>query len=302
LAKARHVVAAKKAVGVPARCYLLLNTTFLIRAFLALLAVLAAVVVQWAGYLAAGIPAIVLAAALFLFKRENIPLRPHAGGAWRQMTPEDIKQYEKSSTQYHRSRTSFFDITCQKGVAGFSVFVSVVTFALVFLPNDRPELTWAAVIDSVILAVPTWFGTVRAELPVSILLEGFSILSKWEKSLSKLIGRKTPGNTPKFFVREDDLGAIEIRLRATPNIDGIKNIEVAGEVFKTGTLHRNRTVFVLRLVPGSEAARKIAVCRSVAEHHLTPDLQEEIIVLRNRRGKRASGITPLKSALAGIKG
>ena len=127
--------------------------------------------------------------------------------------------------------------------------------------------------------------------------EGYAILRKWRKSCRKLLCNPTLGADAQFFVREDVDRPIEVRLRAGPVASGLNNIEIAGEVYRTGTLYRTRAVFVLRLEPASELARKLAKCPGASEHHLTPDLQEEIIVLRNRRG-RVSELAPLRAALA----
>jgi hypothetical protein len=136
---------------------------------------------------------------------------------------------------------------------------------------------------------------------VDTTLEGFHILRKWRKSLSKLLGAKAPGaDAAELWVREDDAGPIEVRLRAAVPVEGLNNIEVAGETLRAGSTYKTKTVFVLRLEPGTAVARKLAACPHAAEHHLTPDLQEEIIVLRNRRGRTASGLTPLRSALSMI--
>jgi hypothetical protein len=128
-------------------------------------------------------------------------------------------------------------------------------------------------------------------------LAGFGLLKKWRKSLAKLVGEKTGAAETGFYVREDETGPIEVRLRATLPIEGLRNIEVAAEGFMAGSIHRVRTVFVLRMEPGAPVTRKFAACPHAAEHHLTPDLEEEIIVLRNRRGKTASGLSPLRTAL-----
>jgi hypothetical protein len=37
------------------------------------------------------------------------------------------------------------------------------------------------------------------------------------------------------------------------------------------------------------------------EHHLTPDLEQEVIVFRNRRGTKDAGVTPLRQALSLIR-
>ena len=94
-----------------------------------------------------------------------------------------------------------------------------------------------------------------------------------------------------------------MRLRVgQPLPAGVHEIEVASELVRHGQQLRRRSAVVLRLEPGSEIARKLAACPSAAEHHLTPDLRDEVLVLRNRRGKAPEGLAPLRAALARIAG
>ena len=66
---------------------------------------------------------------------------------------------------------------------------------------------------------------------------------------------------------------------------------------------KNAAIAPCSRVPTSRfRARRLAQCPHVAEHHLTPDLKEEILVLRNRRGKTSEGLAPLRAALARIAG
>jgi hypothetical protein len=301
LMKARHVRCAVAACGLTARFMLLSHTPLLHRVVLALLALLTGLAVQWAGYLTAGIPAVVTAAALLIFKREDIAVRPLPGGTWREMGEADIAGFEEKLSMYRRNRSSFFDIAVLKGVIGFTLFSAGVVFAAVEMPKARSDMMWAVIINGAVLAIPTWFSSIRAELPVNPTLEGFAILRKWRKSHRKLLGNPTLGGDAQFFIREDVDGPIEVRLRVDPVVSGLNNIEIAGEVYRTGTLYRTRTVFVFRLEPASLLTRKLAKCPGASEHHLTPDLQEEIIVLRNRRG-RVSKLAPLRAALALIHG
>jgi hypothetical protein len=73
---------------------------------------------------------------------------------------------------------------------------------------------------------------------------------------------------------------------------------VAGEVVRSGTTTRTRRAAILRLEPGTDNARRLATCPHAAEHHLTPDLEEEVIVLRDRRRPKDQGLAPLRAALA----
>ncbi len=64
---------------------------------------------------------------------------------------------------------------------------------------------------------------------------------------------------------------------------------------------RDRLIFAMD-VADPDAARRLASLPNVAEHHLTPDLKEEVIVLRNRRGNAVAGLAPLKAAMASLAG
>ena len=63
---------------------------------------------------------------------------------------------------------------------------------------------------------PAWFSHVRSELPVDPTLEGFAALRRWRSSLARLVGTKSPGAEAGLWVREDDKGTIEVRLRLEP--------------------------------------------------------------------------------------
>jgi hypothetical protein len=299
--KHRYVHKAYRQIGMIARPALLTRTSFLLRAVLAAAAAVLGLWVQHRGHLAAGIPVMTVAAALFVLRGKEVCLTPRAGGSWRMMRDDDIAGYRRLATAYRRCRISFFDITTVRGVLAFSAVLAGLGLGAWEVRTADSDAAWAAVIDGLMLTVPAWFGSIRAEIPVDTTLEGFHILRKWRKSLSKLLGAKTPGaDMAEFWVREDDAGPIEVRLRAAVPVEGLNNIEVAGETVRAGSTYKTRTVFVLRLEPGFAVARKLAACPHAAEHHLTPDLQEEVIVLRNRRGRTASGLTPLRSALSMI--
>ncbi len=296
--KARHVRFAFHQVEKEACFVLLTRTSFHVRCILGTLTVALGVAVQHMGYLAAGVPAITLAVGFFVMRRDSDVVKPRPGGVWRRMEDEDLKRYSRLVSSYQRSRRSLLDITTAGGFLSFAAYVAGLGYIAFFMRQESPQIAWTVIVDGLILGVPAWFGSIRAELPVDSTLEGFFTLKRWRRALSKLLGAKTPGCTAEFWVREDREGPIDVRLRAELPIEGLNNIEVAGEVFRAGTFFRSRTVFVLRLVPGAEVTRRLARCPHAAEHHLTPDLQEEIIVLRNRRGRVSSGLSPIRGALA----
>ena len=296
--KTRHVRSAYQQTGNKEQFALLSNTSLFLRCVLALSALALGLAAQQVGYLAAGIPAMTAVAACFVMLRESDEIKLRPGGAWRQMTEKDLEKYGRLVWTYRRSRISLIDITTVRGILCFGLYVCGLGYIAYTTYQQAPRMAWTAVIDGLILGVPAWFGSIRSELPVDATLEGFYTLKRWRKSLSKLLGGKTADTTAEFWVREDEDGPIDVRLRAALPIEGLNNIEVAGEVVRAGSLFRTRTVFVFRLEPGAQVTRQLAKSPHAAEHHLTPNLQEEIIVLRNRRGRTASGLAPIRSALA----
>ena len=295
--KARHICLAYRTVGIEPVFRLLQRTSLRVRALLALFAVAIGSAVQIAGHAAAGIPLFITAAALFLVQTSTETQRLRPGGVWREMTDADIKAYTALHAAYRKSRSSLFDITTVKGTVLLLVLLGTLLLSVVAGELRSTETAFLSLVDGALLLIPAWFSGIRSELPVDTTIEGFGLLRKWRKSLAKLIGTKNEPADTRFFVREDEAGPIEVRLRAHLPIEGLRNIETAAEEFTAGTVHRVRTVFVLRMEPGAPVTRKLAACPHAAEHHLTPDLQEEIIVLRNRRGKTDTGLLPLRVAL-----
>lgn len=284
-------------LGLVSRFRLLPRTGLTARAGLTLAAVALGLGAQYAGSLAAGVPPLAVAAALWIVRREEGSLRPRPGGSWRQMDDEDVRLYRRLTRAYRARRRSLVDITTFGGAVTFLLALAALGYAVVSTRNSWPRIAWAALIDGLIWAVPAWFAHVRSELPVDPTLEGFAALRRWRSGLARLVGSRSPGSDATLWVREDDKGTIEVRLRVEPPPAGLKGLEVAGEVVRSGSSIRTRRAAILRLEPGTEVARRLATCPHAAEHHLTPDLEEEIIVLRNRRGRTDAGLVPLRIAL-----
>jgi len=284
-------------LGIPLRFRLLPRTGLPLRLLLTCAAVGLGLTGQLMGSLAAGVPALGLAAALWLVRREEGSLRPRPGGCWRPMSDGDLDAYRSLTRAYRRRRRSFVDITSPVGVALFVAVLAGLAYGVVAVRGEWPRIAWALLVNGMIWAIPAWFSHVRSELPVDPTIEVFSALRRWRGGLSRLVGRLSPGSEAAFWVREDDRGAIEVRLRVEPPPIGLRGLEVAGEVVRTGTTTRVRRAAILRLEPGTDNARRLATCPHAAEHHLTPDLQEEVIVLRDRRSPSDSGLAPLRAAL-----
>ncbi|MCP4604005.1 MAG: hypothetical protein GY847_26370 [Proteobacteria bacterium] len=295
--KTLHVRRVYGQVDMKARFRLLGATRLPLRLILTVGAAGLGLAANYAGSLAAGVPAFAVVAALWMTRREYSSFSARPGGTWRKMDEEDVSLYRHFVRVYGRSRRSLMDITTPGGVIAFGAVLAGLGY-IVFLTREHwSQIGWTAVVNGLILAVPVWFASVRAELPIDSTMEGFLALRRWRRALARLVGAKEFGAKAEFWVREDEQGPIEVRLRIVPPPAGLNGIEIAGEVLRAGSLHRTRIAVVLRLEPGTKAARRLAACPHAAEHHLTPDLQEEIIVLRNRRG-RTLGIAPLRAALA----
>jgi len=289
-------------LGIEARYRLLPHTGRIVRSLLSAGACALALGAQWHGSLAASVPALAVASGLWLVRREAGSIRPRPGGEWRRMTDESLHAYRRLAAAYRARRRSWLDITTPAGVVTFLLLLAAVGYAATVARGDWPRVAWATVLNALLTAVPTWFANVRSELPVDATIEGFNALRKWRSALARMVGSRAPGADASFWVREDAKGAIEVRLRVEPAPDGLSRIEVAGEVVRSGSTVRCRKAVVLRMEPGTESARRLAACPYAAEHHLTPDFQEEIIVLRNRRGNTDKGLAPLRAVLGLLSG
>jgi hypothetical protein len=299
-AKRLHLYRVSKQLGMVSHFQFFPATALSVRIFLTLAALSLGLAAQYMGCLAAGVPALVATAALWMSRRQATVLRLRPGGIWRQMDDEDLTRYRRLARGYRRSRKSLVDITIVRGVVSFLCLLAGIGYVAFWIRESSPQIAWAVVLDGLILAIPAWFSNVRSELPVDPALEGFWTLRKWRKALSRLVGTNKQDAVSLFWVREDKQGPVEVRLRVQPPPEGLNGIEVAGEVLLSGSVYKTRTAVILRTEPGTEAARQLAKCPHAVEHHLTPDLEEEIIVLRDRRG-RTTGLSPLRTALAQLQ-
>lgn len=285
-------------LGLPIVHRLLPRTAPLLRFALSLAACGLALGVQHAGFLAASVPALVAAAALWLTRAPEGSIRPRPGGSWRPMEDEDTVRLRRLTRAYRGRRRTWIDITHPVGALCFLAVVAGLAAAVLCTRESWPRLGWATALNGLFFAVPAWFAEVRSELPVDPMLEGFWSLRRWRRAVSRLLGSKGLDSAAVFWVREDEKGMAEVRLRVEPPPAGLHSLEVAGEIVRAGTTSRVRKAAVLRLEPGTELARRLAACAHAAEHHLTPDLKDEVIVLRDRRGRTGSGLAPLRAALA----
>ncbi|HUT76889.1 MAG TPA: hypothetical protein VM285_04340, partial [Polyangia bacterium] len=285
-------------LGLPIVHRLFPRTAPLLRFALSVAACGLALGVQHAGFLAASVPALAAAASLWLTRASEGSIRPRPGGKWRPLEDEDAVRLRRLTRAYRSRRRTWIDITHPVGALAFLAVAVGLAAAVICTRESWPRLGWAAAMNGLFFAVPAWFAQVRSELPVDPALEGFWALRRWRRAVSRLLGSKGLGAEAVFWVREDEKGMAEVRLRVEPPPAGLHSLEVAGEIVRAGTTTRVRKAAVLRLEPNTELARRLAACVHAAEHHLTPDLQEEVIVLRDRRGRHDSGLAPLRAALA----
>jgi hypothetical protein len=160
---------------------------------------------------------------------------------------------------------------------------------------------WAIAISSIIWIFPIWFSITKGELPVDPSIESFVLLYKWRKGLAKLIGKSADSAEASFWVREDNSKPLEVRMRIENVPSSLTGLEVGAEVVRTSAIYQVKKVTILKMKPGTLTAKQFAECDNASEHHLTPNLTQEIIVFRNRRGFRESGLASLKRALSIIK-
>lgn len=293
--KAHHVHLSYAQVGMVARFAALPQTGIGLRAALSTTAALAAVVVQLTCSVAAGIPAVAVAALLVLTARTADLRQLRPGGSWRALGKTEESRYRMLSRAYRASRASMVDITTARGAISFVFFLGKLAAVAYLLRGQVGRLTWIVTVDGLLLGVLAWFSNVRSELPHDVLLEAFPLLDKWRKTARKLAGKDV--SELILWVREDAEGPIEVRLRLPGRADGMRGIEVAGESVFAGTIQRIRPAFVARFDAGAAKARTLAASAFASEHHLTSDCAEEVVVLRTRRGKDGS-LAALRTALA----
>lgn len=301
-AKVKWLSRAHSAVESQFRFMILRHTGMNHRFVLSMLAIGIGLGAQFMGSIAASVPALAIGAALWLVARTEGTLLPRPGGAWRKVTSEEMVQLRSVLRVYKRRRKSWLDVTSFLGIVTFALVSSAAAYGIWVAKGQWPQMGWPMAVNSIIWIFPIWFSFSHAELPVNPTIESFEMLRKWKRGLKQLIGKISPQACAEYWIREDEQGPVEIRLRVHPLPANLTGLEIATEVIKVQTTHRVRKVAILKMKPGTDAARRLAACPNAAEHHLTPDLEQEVIVLRNRRGAKDAGFAPLRNALALIQG
>ncbi|MDD5308773.1 MAG: hypothetical protein PHU25_15765 [Deltaproteobacteria bacterium] len=287
-------------LGIAARFRVLGRTGLVLRLSLSLAGLGLAVGAEKAGSMAAAVPPLACVAFLWIVRREEGTLRPRAGGTWRAMDDHDVVLYRRLTRAYRRSRRSWLDATVPGGAIAFVLFLVALGFGAHRAGGSSTDLAWGTVLNGLLLAMPAWWSRVKSELPLDPTLESFSAIRRWRKPVARLLGTACPGSEVSLWVREDGAGPVEVRLRVEPAPAGLRGLELAGEIVRSGSTLRVRQAVVLRLDPGTDAARRLAALEHAVEHHLSPDLSEEMVVLHDRRGAIDSGTTPLRLALGAL--
>ncbi len=255
---------------------------------------------QYAGSVTASVPPLAAIAALWISRPNGQVCAWRPGGSWREMSLQDLSRYQTLARHYRRSLRSVMDITSPVGCLSYTLVLAGLGCIAALTHKTWPHISWAAVINGLILMTPAWFANVRAELPFDSTLESFNTLRKWPRALCRLIGATKSEGAVSFWVREDAQGPIETRLRVNAPSKDINGIEVAVEFLRSASITRTRIAAVFRIAPGTDVARKLAHCPHAVAHHLTPDLAEEVVVLRNRRGRKL-GLMPVRAALVMLR-
>lgn len=295
--KYAHVSRIGRQCGVSPGFVLLRNTPFGARIALTLVAFATAYAAQLSGSISAGIPPVVAGSAIWLVRRAQPTRRPQSGGVWRPLDEEERCSLKRLARAYRSQRSSWFDLSSLRGVLAFGIFVLAPTAAALTALRPWPLFGGATIIFSIIPGVTVWLHAWNAELPQDVFMEQFLALDRRRRALDKLARRVFNGARPALWVREGSDGPLEIRVRIDPLPKGVHRLEIAAEPTCCGSMQRTNLNAMIGLEPGSATARRIAGSSLVAEHHLTPDLSEEVVLLRNRRGRRTN-LSPLTSALA----
>jgi hypothetical protein len=285
-------------MNLPGTFRLLPHTGLSARLLLSTGALFLGIYAGWRGVSAAAVPAFFTAATLWIPDRVSVSCRPRPGGEWRQMTAADIHAMETLIRSYDARRRSWLDAHTVPGALFLFTAVALLSLAAWKFHTGYRQEMFRMLLNGVLWIVPVWFSFKRAALPIEPVIENFRVLKGWRRSLVRLIGRTTDNVEAVWWIREDANGPLEIRLRIQPPPSNLTGLEVATDIIMTGNAYRVRTATILRMIPGTPQARLLAACPGAAEHHLTPDLREEIIVLRDRRGQRDGGLKHLRAALA----
>jgi len=283
--------------GVRADFVFLRNTGPNARVFMSVILLFTGVCVQVLVSAAAGVLPLALTAALWMVSVPKEISLDSPGGQWKPLSEQDRKQLLKKLRAYHLSRMCLLDGSQPFGKAAFVIFMAFVGLVVYLINSRSGRAAFIFGLDSVLFMVPVWACGSRKELVPDPLLEGFRDLRRLVVPFGRIAGRWFPGTHGVLWARylPDGKLPVEVRMRLDPPPPGIRSVELAKQVVRRGTAISMSQAIIIRLAPNTQAARDLAACALADEVYLTPDLEEEVIILRTRRS-RDSWIMPLKTA------
>ncbi len=259
--------------------------------------VLSAVFAQVLFSAAAGVIPIALVPALWMTAPAmNLDLSLQ-GGVWRPLGEAERTALRLDLRRYRRRRLSLLDASHIAGKIAFGLATAGVA-GLAYLVNDFSARTaFIFGLDALLLLVPVWFCGSRDELPPDPLLAGFEALERFSGRLERLVRRSFPGTTDGMWARyvEGRDRPVEVRLRLDPTPADLHGVEVAAEMVRSGNRILASSAVILRVPPNTPIAHDLASSPLASETVLTPDLGEEIVVIRARRS-RDHWLVPIRSA------
>jgi len=283
--------------GVRADFVFLRNTGPNARMFMSVILVFTGVGVQVLVSAAAGVLPLALTAAMWMVSVPKEISLDSPRGQWKPMSEQEKKQLLKRLRAYHLSRMCLLDASQPFGKVAFVIFMAFVGLVVYLINSRSGRAAFIFGLDSVLFMVPVWACGSRKELVPDPLLEGFRDLRRLVAPFGRIAGRWFPGTHGVLWARylPDGKLPVEVRMRLDPPPPGIRSVELAKQVVRRGTAISMSQAIIIRLAPNTQAARDLAACALADEVYLTPDLEEEVIVLRTRRS-RDSWIMPLKTA------
>ena len=289
-----------RSMGLSARFRWLPRTPMPMRLLLSLLALALGIYAGWRDVMAGSVPAFFAAILLWIPARTSVGARSGHAGAWRKMSAADVHAFGLWVRTYEKQRASWLDAATVRGALCLgAVLLSLGVWVWHCHGDCRQDMLRIAV-SGALWVVPIWFSFHRSELPVDPAVESFRALRAWRRSVVRTTAKTCPEGEASWWVREDETGPVEVRLKMQPPPSSLSGLDVAAEVVLSGSTFRMRKAFVLRRTPGTALVDELVHCPGIVERHRTADCQEEIVVLRDRRGRWDAGLKVLRAALTMI--
>jgi len=267
------------------------------RMLVSLVLLVSAVLVQVLASAAAGVlPLAVIPALWMTVLPYEFDLRIQ-GGSWRPLLPEEKKRLSVELRKYRRHRLCLLDLSHAAGKLAFVLGMVGLGILVTLIRSFSGRTAFIFGLDVMLLAVPVWFCGSREELPPDPLLSRFEALEKLSGRIRRMLKRRFPGTTLVMWARyvSGRELPVEVRLRLDPLPPDLRGIEMAAEVIRRNAKISMSGAVILRVTPNTELAESLATSPLASDALLTPDLEEEIIILRGRRS-RDPWLKPLASA------